>query len=115
MATLHGTIETDVPAGFAERGWREFMRRAIYHGDLEGARDAPSSVADIDADDGTVRFLRERDGITRVAVELEYTPHDREHPDDDVRAAQERLERGLSEYHEFVLRRCEEEHCRLAA
>ncbi len=102
-----------MPAGFAERMWREFIRRAIYHGDLEGARAAPSSVADIDADDGTVRFIHDGEA-TRVAVELEYTPRDRERPDEDVRAAQERLDRGLSEYHEFTLRRCEEEQCRAA-
>ena len=115
MATLHGSVEADVPADFADRQWREFIGRSVYRRYPHGYDDVASSIAEIDADDGTVTFLREPSGSTRIAVELDYTPHDTAHPDADVSRTQERLQRDLEKYRSFVLRRCESERCRSAA
>ncbi len=115
MATLHGSIEADVPADFADRQWREFIGRSVYRRYPQGYYDVASSIAEIDADGGTVTFLREPSGSTRISVELAYTPHDTAHPEADVSGAQERLQRGLEKYRSFVLRRCESERCRSAA
>jgi hypothetical protein len=115
MATLHGTIEADVPPDFADREWREFVGRSMYRSYPPEYRDVASSITDIDAYDGTVAFLREPNGATKVAVDLEYTPHDPQRPEEDVRSTQERLQRELEKYRAFVLRRCELEQCRTAA
>jgi hypothetical protein len=115
MATLHGSIEADVPAEFADRAWREFIGRSVYRRFPPDYRDVASSIAEIDADEGTVAFARRPDGGTRVSVDLEYTPHDAERPDADVGAAQKRLQRDLEKYRVFALRRCETQHCRSAA
>ena len=115
MATLHGSIEADVPADFADRQWREFIGRSVYRRYPQGYYDVASSIAEIDADGGTVAFLRAPNGSTKISVELDYTPHDSAHPDADVSSTQERLQRDLEKYRSFVLRRCESEHCRSAA
>lgn len=115
MATLRGTVEADVPPDFADRQWREFIGRSVYRRYPQGYYDVASSITEIDADDGVVAFQRAEDGGTRVSVELQYTPHDRQRPDEDVSATQARLQRDLQKYREFVLRRCEKEDCRSAA
>jgi hypothetical protein len=112
MATLHGSIEADVPIEFADREWREFIGRSAYRRFPRGYDDVASAITEIDADDGTVTFEAEASGGTRVSVDLDYTPDTGRL---GAEGAQRRLERDLQKYREFVLRRCEERSCRSAA
>jgi hypothetical protein len=111
MATLSGTIEADVPLAFADREWNEFVRRSLSGSYPAGSGDLASSVADIDPDDGVVKFEK-KDRQVRVTLEMDFTPHGKSglQPDE----AQRRLDQGMEEYRRFVLRRCEEMHCRAA-
>lgn len=112
MATLSGSTVTDVPLDFADREWREFVGRSVYKRFPRGYDDVASAIADIDADDGVVRFEQQTPHSVRVSVELEYTPRDTARPDADVTQAEERLHRDLEKYRLFVQRRCDELDCR---
>ena len=112
MATLHGTIEADVPIEFADREWREFIGRSVYRRFPRGYDDVASAITEIDADDGSVTFETEPGGRTRVSVDLDYTAAKGRA---DVEGAQQRLQRDLTKYRDFVLRRCDEVSCRTAA
>ena len=109
MSTLSGSIEADVPLDFADREWSEYIRRSLYSSFPKDMADTASSIADTDAESGIVRFQREPDGHSRVSVELDYSSRGGEA---DVAGAQRRLDRDLDKYRDFVLRRCEQEHCR---
>jgi hypothetical protein len=113
MAVLKGSIEADVPIAFADREWTEFVYRSLYGSYAKGFADVSASLPDIDADSGTVTFEDEGESLSRVSVELEYTPG-RDDPSADVTRAQARLERDLAKYRAFLLRRCEQEDCRLS-
>ena len=78
----------------------------------EDLAETASTIVDTDADSGVVRFEARPDGHARVSVELDYTPHGDPGGETDVARAQQRLERDLQKYREFVLKRCEQEHCR---
>ncbi len=112
MPLLTGSIEADVPVSFADREWSEFIGRSVYDRFPEGYEDLRSSLADLDADDGTVAFADLGDGRARVSVEIDYTAHDRVDPGSDVARAQRELDRDLGKYRDFVLRRCDEQLCR---
>jgi hypothetical protein len=111
MATLSGTIEADVPLAFADREWNEFVRRSLSGSSSTASRGLASSIADIDPDDGVVKF-EQKDRQVRVTVELDYTPHGQ--PGMQTNEAQQRLDEGMEEYRRFVLHRCEQVHCRAA-
>ncbi|HMK91774.1 MAG TPA: hypothetical protein VK576_02135 [Thermoleophilia bacterium] len=112
MATLHGTIDADVPIAFADREWREFIGRSVYRRFPRGYDDVASAISEIDADDGTVTFTAEPSGGTRVSVDLVYSPGGERV---EAERAQRRLDHELLKYREFVLRRCDEVSCRTAA
>jgi len=112
MVTLTGSIEADVPLEFADREWSEYVRRSLFSSFTQDLAVSASSITDTDADAGTVRFEALPDGRARVSVELKYTPPAGDSAGGDVARAQQRLERDLHKYRDYVLRRCEQEHCR---
>ena len=113
MAILRGSVEVDVPVQFADREWTEFVLRALYGNYEKGFADVASSINETDADSGTVTFETEADRLVRVSVDVEYTPHRGADPDEEVATAQRHLEHDLQKYRTFVLRRCQQEDCRL--
>jgi hypothetical protein len=72
--------------------------RSLYGAYAKGFRDVASGIDESEADAGTVDFVTEGGRLTRVSVELEYTPHDRADRDRDVAQAQRHLERDLGKY-----------------
>jgi hypothetical protein len=112
MPLLTGSIEADVPVSFADREWREYVGRSVYDRFPEGYEDVRSSLADLDADAGRVIFTDLGPDRSRVSVELEYTPQDAPDLGSDVARAQNELGRDLRKYHDFVMRRCDEQLCR---
>ncbi len=112
MATLTGSIEADVPIAFADREWTEFVFRNLYGSYAKGFDAVATSINETDADSGTVTFQTEGERITKVSVELEYTPHGGGDRGDEIARAQARLNRDLEKYRTFLLKRCEQESCR---
>ena len=111
MAVLKGSVEADVPAAFADQEWTEFVFRSLYGSYERGFEDVATSLAEMDADSGTVTFETEGERLVKVAVEVEYTPRGGD-PSADIARAQARLDRDLDKYRTFVLRRCDQESCR---
>ena len=114
MAVLKGSVEANVPIKFADKEWTEYMLRSLYGSYTTGSADVAASLSELDADSGTVTFRSEGDQQVRVSVELEYTPRGRADASEDVIKAQKELDRDLEKYRTFLLRRCEQEHCRAA-
>ncbi len=113
MAVLRGFVEADVPIAFADQEWTEFVFRSLYGNYQKGFEDVAASVSETDADSGTVTFETEGERLVRVSVDVEYTPHGGDDPSAEVSRAQARLERDLEKYRVFLLRRCEQERCRM--
>ena len=113
MAVLKGSVEADVPIAFADQEWTEFVFRSLYGNYQKGFEDVAASVSETDADSGTVTFETEGERLVRVSVDVEYTPHGGGDPSAEVALAQARLERDLEKYRVFLLRRCEQESCRM--
>lgn len=111
MAVLRSSVEADVPVAFADEEWTEYVYRSLYGNYQKGFEDVAASLAEIDAESGTVTFGTEPDGRVRIAVEAEYTPHGPD-PSADVARAQSSLEEDLEKYRVFLLRRCDQESCR---
>ncbi|HMK92570.1 MAG TPA: hypothetical protein VK576_06190 [Thermoleophilia bacterium] len=103
-------MSADVPAGFADREWTEFVRRSLFDSAAIDSSEVASVTRLIDASSGTVRFESEPDRHVKVSVDLEYTPVSPR--DEPVPDAQARLERDLERFRAFVTRRCDETHCR---
>lgn len=114
MATLTGSIRADVPIGFADEEWTEYVWRSMYGSYEKGSADVAASLPEIDAESGTVTFRKESDTAVRVTVEVEYRPHDHGRRAEEIAQAQTRLERDLNKFRTFLLRRCEQESCRAA-
>ena len=113
MARLSGSVEADVPITFADKEWTEFTFRSFYGSYAREFADVATSLAEIDADAGTVTFETEADRLVKVSVEVEYTPRGGDEGA-DVARAQAQLERDLEKFRIFLLRRCEQESCRAA-
>ena len=114
MATLKGSIEADVPITFADREWSEFMWRSLYGSFAKGFTDvADASVSAIDADSGTVTFETEGERLVKVSVEVKFVPREDADRDQEIARAQAQLERDLDKYRTFLLKRCEQEDCRV--
>jgi hypothetical protein len=114
MALLTGSVEADVPIGFADKEWTEFMFRSLYGSYAKGFEDVAASLSELDADSGTVKFETAGDRLVRVAVELEYTPRAGDDVAAEIARAQAQLERDLEKYRAFLVWRCEQESCRAA-
>jgi hypothetical protein len=112
VALLKGSVEADVPIQFADKVWSEFIRRSMYGSYAKGFDDVAASLAEIDADDGTVTFETAGEQLVKVSVELEYTPRAGDGAAAEIAQAQTRLERDLEKYRVFLLRRCDQESCR---
>lgn len=114
MATLSASVQADVPIQFADREWSEFVWRSLYGNFAKGFEDDASSINETDADSGTITFQSDGDRLVKVTVAIEYTPRSKSDPDAEVRRAELRLQRDLARYGDFLLRRCEQEDCRVS-
>lgn len=72
----------------------------------------PEGGDETQAERGTVRFETKGDRLTRVFVELDYTPHRSDDAEAEEAQVRRRLERDLELYRSFLLRRCDETSCR---
>jgi len=116
MATLSGSIEADVPLTFADLEWSEFMWRSLYGSFAKGFTDvADASVSAIDADSGTVTFETEGERLIKVSVEVKFTPRAGGDRAQEIARAQAQLEGDLEKYRTFLLKRCEQESCRVVS
>ena len=114
MAMLSASIEADVPIGFADEEWTEFLWRSMYGSFHRGTGDDAGTLPDIEADSGTVEF-EEADGrLVKVSVRVKFRPQAHADRHEQIGLAQARLERDLGRFRTFLLRRCEQEHCRAA-
>jgi hypothetical protein len=113
MAILRGSVEVDVPIEFADREWTEFVFRALYGSYAKGFDEVASSINETDADSGSVTFETEGDRLVRVSVDVEYSPRRGRDADEEIARARERLAHDLEKYRIFVLKRCEQESCRV--
>jgi hypothetical protein len=106
MRTFTESIEAAVPLEFADREWSSYMVRQFY----EGQSRLAAEVGD-EFEDGTVTF--EPSGVsTKVTVEVAVEPAPGTDPESEYSRAREGVESVLEGYRTFVLRRCEETHCR---
>jgi hypothetical protein len=114
MAVLSSSIEVDVPVGFADLEWSEFVWRSMYGSYAKGFGDVSASLSELDADSGKVTFEKEGEKVSKVSVELQYTPPKDGDRKQDIARAQAHLDRDMLKYRTFLLRRCEQESCRAA-
>jgi len=114
MAVLSSSIEVDVPVGFADLEWSEFVWRSLYGSYARGFADVSASLSELDADSGKVTFEKEGDKVSKISVELQYTPPKDADRKKDLVRAQELLDRDMQKYRTFLLRRCDQESCRAA-
>lgn len=114
MSQITASIEADVPIRFADREWSEFVWRTFV-GHLNMPIDQlgqPTGGDESQADQGVVRFETKGDRLTRIVVELNYSPHRTENSEAEEAQVRARLERDLELYRSFLLRRCDETSCR---
>jgi uncharacterized membrane protein len=114
MSRITASIEVDVPIRFADREWSEFVWRTFV-GNLAMPTDRIAETAggdESEADQGVVRFETKGDRLTKVVVELDYTPYRAEDAEVEEAQVRSRLERDLELYRSFLLRRCDETSCR---
>ena len=114
MAVLSSSIEADVPVKFADGEWSEFVWRSLYGSYAKGFADVSASLSELDADSGKVTFEKEGEQLSKVSVELEYTPQRVADRKQDIARAQEHLDRDMQKFRTFVLRRCDQLSCRAA-
>lgn len=113
MATLRGSIEANVPVDYADLEWREFIWRSMGGARSSGFPEAATRVSDTEFKAGTVTFQTDGKQLTKVLVELEYTPRaSGAAAEAEIAQAQERFAADLERYRAFLLRRCEQESCR---
>jgi hypothetical protein len=110
MRKISESIEAEVPVAFAHREWGEFIFRSQYGGKEANLSDTRWWVDESGADKGVVKFATEGPELSRITVELQ-TAAGPEADESDLRV---RLRRDLDHYRDFVLRRCDETHCRAA-
>jgi hypothetical protein len=104
---LSESIEADVPPAFADREWGKYMIRQFY----ENQSRAAAAIGDEFAD-GVVKFEPDGSASTKVTVELVVEPEPGVDQREDVSRAQKRVESVLEAYRKYVVRRCEQTHCR---
>jgi len=104
---LSESIEADVPPAFADKEWGKYMVRQFY----ENQSRAAAAIGD-EFTGGVVRFEPRGGASTKVTVELEVEPESGADQRDEVSRAQKRVESVLEAYRKYVLRRCEQTHCR---
>lgn len=107
MLKLTESIEADVPPEFADREWGRYMVRQFY----ENQSRAAAEISD-QFEEGSVRFEPGGGGSTKVTVELEMEAAPGTDPEGDLTRARGRVESVLEGYRKYVLKRCDETHCR---
>ena len=114
MSQISASIDVDVPLRFADREWTEFVWRMFAGYYTMPVDDFVRGGGDDDseADQGVVRFETEGDRLTKVTVELAYSPRNAGAAEEEEARVRARLQRDLKLYHDFLLRRCDETQCR---
>ena len=114
MSLMSESMDVDVPIRFADREWSEFAWRMFagyYTMPIEEfAR--PVGGDESEADSGVVRFETKDDRLTKITVELVYSPRNASAPAEEEARVRARLHRDLAQYRAFLLQRCDEGHCR---
>lgn len=115
MSQVSASIDVDVPLRFADREWTEFVWRmfAGYYTMPVDEFVRPVGGDDSEADNGVVRFETEGDRLTKVTVELAYSPRNAGAAEQEEAHVRARLQRDLELYRAFLLRRCDETQCRI--
>ena len=114
MTQITASMEVDVPIRFADREWSEFAWRT-FMGHLSMPLDQfehPVGGDETEAEQGVVRFETKGDRLTRVNVELNYSPHHGGDAATEEAQVRSRLQRDLELYRAFLLQRCDETSCR---
>jgi hypothetical protein len=114
MAVLSSSIEAGVPVRFADDEWTEFVWRSLYGSYAKGFADVSASLSELDADSGKVTIEKEGEQLSKVSVELEYTPPKNADRTQDIARAQLHLDRDMQKFRMFVERRCDQLSCRAA-
>ena len=73
----------------------------------------PVGGDDSETDNGVVRFKTDGDRLTKVTVELDYSPRDTGAAEQEEAPVRARLPRDLELYRAFLLQRCDESQCRV--
>ena len=112
MQTISESVRADVPPRFADRLWSEFVYRSLARGRPRSVDDARWWVDEGAVDGGRVEFAGDGGRGVKVTVALQYGSRAGEAGAAQVR---EHLRRDLESYRTFVVRRCEETSCLVAA
>jgi hypothetical protein len=115
METISESIRADVPPRFADRMWSEFVYRSLARGRPRSVDDARWWVDEGLVDKGRVEFAREGDRFVKVTVALEYTPRAGRGGEDAASQVRDHLRHDLESYRTFLVKRCEETGCLVAA
>jgi hypothetical protein len=113
MTQIAASIDVDVPVRFADREWSEFVWRTFI-GHLSMPVDELKHAVGADetnADQGVVRFETKDNRLTRVAVELNYSPRTEDAAAEEAQV-RSRLLHDLELFRAFLLQRCDETSCR---
>lgn len=114
MSQIEASMEVDVPIRFADREWSEFAWRTFV-GHLSMPVDDlkhPVGGDETEGERGVVRFETKGDRLTRVIVELNYSPRRIDDAAAEEAQVLSRLRNDLESYRSFLLKRCEETSCR---
>jgi hypothetical protein len=111
METISESIHADVPAGFADRMWGEFVFRSQSAGRPRSLSDTRWWVDESPVEKGTVKFARSGDRTVTVTVDLECDAGSGE--DGPSARVREHLRHDLASYRRYLEERCRETDCRL--
>jgi hypothetical protein len=113
MSTLTRTIDVKAPISYVNKEWTEFMFRQLIGHYQTNLADITEPVAgdEREADSGVVRLAEIDDTLTRITLELEYTPVSWDGADEEEQVVLGRLERDLSQFKLFLEEQCRRDGC----
>lgn len=114
MSLISASIEVDVPISFANREGSEFVWRTFVGHYTMPIDQFTRSVGgdESEADNGVVRFETKGNRLTKVSVELTYSPRSADTAEQEEAQVRARLRHDLEQYHSFLLQRCDATQCR---
>lgn len=115
MQTIRESIRAEVPPRFADRLWSEFVYRSLRGAPSGSKDDARWWVDEGAVDSGSVEFARDGDRAVKVTVALRYGAGAGAAGDDEETQVREHLRHDLESYRAFLVKRCEETGCQVAA
>lgn len=111
---ISASIEVDIPIRFADREWTEFVWRTFtgYYTMPVDQFERPLAGDESDAENGSVFFETKGERLTKVRVEVAYSPRNRDEAEEEEARVRARLQRDLEAFRAFLLARCDETRCR---